>query len=159
MNQEERVFGVEKAEESSGFLLWQVTSLWQRELKRMLEQQHGITHAQFVLLASLLWLKGSKDEITQIDLSNHSKIDPMTTSTVLRTLQKKAYVKRQEHTTDTRAKAVDLTEAGMEITQKAVATVEAFDQLFFGALGHKTKELNALLYELTAFKADGSNEL
>ena len=52
--------------------------------------------------------------ITQILLSYHTKIHPTTTSTVLRTLQKKALIKRQEHKIDTRAKTVGLTELGVK---------------------------------------------
>lgn len=31
-------FGFDKTEESTGFLLWQVTNLWQREIKKALEK-------------------------------------------------------------------------------------------------------------------------
>src|ERR1041385_8352196 len=96
----DNAFSVESPDDSSGFLLWQVTNLWQREIKKALEK-HGLTHSQFVLLASIHWLTLSKQNVTQILLSSHTKIDPMTTSTVLRTLQKKGLLKRQEHETDT----------------------------------------------------------
>ena len=111
MKSNDNTFSVKKSEESSGFLLWQVTNLWQREIKKALEQ-YGLTHSQFVLLASIHWLILHKQEVTQVVLSSHTKIDPMTTSTVLRTLQKKGFIQRQEHLTDTRAKTVGLTEEG-----------------------------------------------
>ena len=72
-------FSFEKTEESSGFLLWQVTNFWQREIKKALEK-YELTHSQFVLLASIHWLTLDKQNVTQILLSNHTKIDPMTTS-------------------------------------------------------------------------------
>ena len=147
MNLEENTFSVDKPEESSGFLLWQVTNLWHREIKKALEE-FGITHSQFVLMASIHWLTLQKQEVTQVVLSNHTKIDPMTTSTVLRTLQQKGFVQRQEHRTDTRAKVVLLTLDGIEITKKAVIAVENFDTQFFSVLGKKTKELNANLLTL-----------
>ena len=109
MKSSDNTFSVEKAEESSGFLLWQVTSLWHREIKKALEK-YGITHSQYVLLASIHWLTLSGQEVTQVLLSNHTKIDPMTTSTVLRTLQQKSLIQRQENKRDTRAKTVELTE-------------------------------------------------
>src|SRR2546421_4617201 len=108
----EKIFSFKKAEDSSGFLLWQVTTYWQRGIKKGLDK-HNLTHAQYVLLASLMWLARKKENVTQIDLSNHSKIDPMTTSTVLRTLQTKGFVERKEHFSDTRAKIVALTENGI----------------------------------------------
>ncbi|TGD57949.1 MarR family winged helix-turn-helix transcriptional regulator [Flavobacterium humi] len=143
----DNTFSVAKAEDSSGFLLWQVTSLWQRQLKKALEP-YGITHSQFVLMASIHWLTLHKKEVTQIVLSSHTKIDPMTTSTVLRTLQQKGLVLRQEHLTDTRAKTVGLTDNGKEIVKKAVVTVENFDKQFFSALGASTGEFNRQLIEL-----------
>ena len=87
----DNTFSVEKAEESSGFLLWQVTNLWQREIKKALKE-FGLTHSQYVLLASIHWLTLHNQEVTQVVLSNHTKIDAMSTSTVLRTLQQKEFL-------------------------------------------------------------------
>jgi len=140
-------FQFEKAEDSSGFLLWQVTNLWQREIKKALEK-FGLTHSQFVLLASIHWLTLGKQDVTQILLSSHTKIDPMTTSTVLRTLQTKGLLKRQEHSTDTRAKTVALTTEGIKVIKQAVKTVEEFDNTFFQSLGNKTKDFNKYLLTL-----------
>ena len=151
MPNKDNTFGVEKAEDSSGFLLWQVTSLWQREIKKALSQ-YDLTHSQFVLMASIHWLMLNKEDVTQILLSSHTKIDPMTTSTVLRTLQQKGYVKRKEHVSDTRAKSVTLTEEGKKIIKKAVVTVEQFDNDFFHKLGSKTKEFNSNLLNLLGQK-------
>ena len=144
-------FGFDKTEESTGFLLWQVTNLWQREIKKALEK-YDLTHSQFVLLASIHWLTLDKQNVTQILLSNHTKIDPMTTSTVLRTLQTKGLLQRQEHLTDTRAKTVGLTDNGKKIIKLAVKTVENFDKTFFATLGDKTRTFNEQLLTLLTQK-------
>jgi DNA-binding MarR family transcriptional regulator len=151
MKSTDNTFSVEKAEDSSGFLLWQVTNLWQREIKKALEE-FGLTHSQYVLLASIHWLTIHKQEVTQVILSNHTKIDPMTTSTVLRTLQHKGLLQRQEHLTDTRAKTVGLTNEGKRIIKKAVVIVEKFDNKFFSLLGSKTTEFNNNLLVLLGQK-------
>ncbi|RLJ80116.1 MarR family winged helix-turn-helix transcriptional regulator [Pedobacter alluvionis] len=145
----DKSFSVKSADDSSGFLLWQVTALWQRGIKKVLEV-HNLTHSQFVLLASLLWLSGEKENVTQIDLSAHSKIDPMTTSTVLRTLQSKGFLARKEHSTDTRAKIVQLTDNGISVTRLALKTVEKFDVDFFSVLKSKRLDFNALVIDLIA---------
>ncbi|WP_369013818.1 MarR family winged helix-turn-helix transcriptional regulator [Flavobacterium anhuiense] len=150
-NESDNTFSVNEPEESSGFLLWQVTNLWQREIKKALEQ-YNLTHSQFVLMASIHWLTLHEQEVTQIVLSAHTKIDPMTTSTVLRTLQQKELVKRQEHKTDTRAKTVVLTDFGKEIIKKAIVTVEKFDEDFFSVSGVKVKDLNRNLIALLNFR-------
>ncbi len=147
MKEDEKVFGVEKAEESSGFLLWQVTTLWQREIRKALEP-FDLTHSQFVLLASTSWLSQTHAQVTQVLLSSHSKIDPMTTSTVLRTLQKKGLIGRKEHETDTRAKAVELTASGNDLVKLAVRAVERFDREFFAILGNETGNFNKYLQQL-----------
>lgn len=147
MKDSDNTFSVQKAEDSPGFLLWQVTNLWQRQIKKALEK-YDLTHSQFVLLASIHWLTLQKQDVTQILLSSHTKIDPMTTSTVLRTLQAKGLLQRQEHLTDTRAKTVALTESGKKIIKEAVKVVEAFDKDFFSVLGSKTNEFNRKLIAL-----------
>jgi len=147
MKSTDNPFSVEKAEDSSGLLLWQVTNLWQREIKKALEP-YDLTHSQFVLLASTYWLSLHNTEVTQVVLSNHTKVDPMTTSTVLRTLQQKGFIRRQEHLTDTRAKIVTLTEEGKKLIIKAVITVNKFDSDFFSPLGDKIPGLNQNLLSL-----------
>jgi DNA-binding MarR family transcriptional regulator len=147
MKSADNTFSFEKADDSPGFLLWQVTALWQRELRKALAK-FDLTHSQFVILASTHWLTLQKQEVTQVLLSSHTKIDPMTTSTVLRTLQGKGLLQRQEHGTDTRAKTVTLTDAGKKITKQAVLVVEKFDDEFFKPLGDKTKEFNKKLIAL-----------
>ena len=147
MKNKDKTFSVEKAEDSTGFLLWQVTNLWQRKIKKALEE-YDLTHSQFVLLASILWLSQGEESVTQILLSAHTKIDPMTTSTVLRTLQAKGLLSRQEHATDTRAKTVALTDSGVKIAQLAVKVVEKFDKDFFTPLGQDSAEFNGKLQQL-----------
>ena len=139
MNNSDFLF--DKPEESTGLLLWQLTNFWQREIKKVLEP-FGLTHSQFVLLANIHWLSIEKQDVTQVLLSNQTKIDPMTTSTVLRTLQSRGLVKRQEHSVDTRAKTVTLTEEGTETVKKAITTVEQFDKDFFSKLGSNQKDFN-----------------
>ncbi|EMM96944.1 transcriptional regulator, MarR family [Leptospira interrogans serovar Zanoni str. LT2156] len=142
-----KTFSVNKAEDSSGFLLWQVTSLWQRGIQKVLSPL-DLTHSQFVLLASIYWLQLHLKDVTQIKLSKHTKIDPMTTSSVLRTLQSKKFILRKEHSTDTRAKIVELTEVGKKITEKAVKLVETFDSNFFNFIDNEIADFNLKLNTL-----------
>lgn len=139
-------FTITSPNDSTGFLLWQVTNLWQREIKKALEK-YDLTHSQFVLLASVHWLSAEAEPVTQILLSQHTNIDPMTTSTVLRTMVSKGLVERQEHSSDTRAKTIHLTKQGREIVKKAIKTVEEFDKIFFSSL-QNTKTFNNNLANL-----------
>jgi hypothetical protein len=76
----------ERADDSPGFLLWQLTNLWQQRMRSALAPL-GITHVQFVLLASVAWLENSDKLVSQASLSRHAHTDVMMTSQVVRTLE------------------------------------------------------------------------
>lgn len=123
--------------ESTGFLLWKVNNLWQREIKKTLSR-YNLTHTQFVILASAYWLSAeNKNVITQTEIANHIGIDKMMTSNVIRTLVSKVLIVRTEHKTDTRAKVIRLTDTGIKILKKSVAEVEDFDSQFFEQLSDR----------------------
>lgn len=126
-------FHFSEPEESPGYLLWQVTMLWQRKMKRALDPL-GITHTQFVLLAALGWLSKDRSVVTQAELANHSKTDRMMVSKVLRTLESKGLITRSAHETDTRAKSIGLTSGGVEMLRVAIKVVEQSDVQFFASL-------------------------
>lgn len=136
-----------KMEQSTGFLLWQVTNLWQREIRKALET-YDLTHSQFVILANILYLQEKQHQCTQILISTTTKIDPMTTSAILKTLETKNFILRKENPLDTRAKLVHLTDLGSRITKQAVNIVEGFDEKFFESLGSKVNKFNSLLNNL-----------
>lgn len=139
MNKTDIVFEIEKAEDSSGFLLWQVTTLWQRRIKQSLDLL-DLTHTQFVLLATAASLSQNGSIVTQTDIAHQSKTDRMMVSKVLRTLQSKGLIERKEHRTDTRAKEITLTRKALDLVQKAVIAVEQTDREFFGVL-HTEREM------------------
>lgn len=118
-------------EKSAGYLLWQVTHTWQRQVDEALLEL-GITHLQFVLLAGIGWLTRSGDLLTQVQLSEFCSVDVMQISQVVRKLETKVLVKRSAHPTDTRAKVLTLTLAGEAILKQAVPQMEQLDAEFFG---------------------------
>jgi DNA-binding MarR family transcriptional regulator len=140
-------FSVAEANDSSGFLLWQVTALWQRRIAQAL-RPHQLTQVQYALLASLLWLSSQGEEVTQARLAAHAKLDVMMTSQVLRALEERSLLERRPHPTDTRAKALRLTAAGRALTTRAVPAVESADAAFFSALGTARAGLNRNLLAL-----------
>jgi DNA-binding MarR family transcriptional regulator len=127
-------FHFKKPEESPGYLLGQLTVLWQRKQKRVLDPL-DLTHTQFALLCALAWLSRESDKVTQVDIANQSNADRMMVSKVLRTLEEKKFITRQEHPTDTRAKTIKLTPAGEMVLQKAIICVETADLDFFTSWG------------------------
>ena len=131
--------------ESPGFLLWRTTNRWQRALREALAP-HGLTHVQFVLLATLTWHAGD-EPVTQARLAELAATDAMMTSQVLRALERKRLVTRRRHAADGRARALAPTPAGRALAAAAVRSVEAADEAFFAACGDRaafTRELQAL---------------
>jgi len=146
MNKKENIFSYKTPNEATGFLLYKAHLYWQREIKRRLKPIN-LTHTQFVILANTYWLYLQNNQVTQIQIAQHAKIDTMMTSNVIRTLEKKGWVKRTEHHTDTRAKLVEITEKGFKVLKKAVEVVETFDREFFNNLKN-TKQFNQELLNL-----------
>jgi DNA-binding MarR family transcriptional regulator len=141
------VFQVDTAEDSPGFSLWRVSSLWQKKINAGL-RPFDLTHAQFVLLASLLWLGDEDTPLTQAELASHAKMDTMMASNVLRTLEGKGLVARNPHPTDTRAKSLAVTAKGRQLAEQVVPVVENIDQTFFSQLGSNTDKFNQYLLKL-----------
>jgi DNA-binding MarR family transcriptional regulator len=141
-----QLFGAPDA--SPGFLLWQVTNLWQRRQREALKPL-GLSHVQFVLLAGVTWLADhGESPVSQVKLARHARTDPMMTSQVLRTLQEKKLVRRVPHPTDSRAKALLPTAAGRRLARQAMYVVERADQEFFAALGSDVAKLTAMMREV-----------
>lgn len=137
------------ADQSPGLQLWRVTNRWQAAQRAALKP-YKITHVQFVLLASLLWLEGQTDEpIIQKDLADLAATDIMMTSQVIRTLEKLGLVIRKRHSTDGRARTVASTPRGSNLINKAILSVETCDELFFGKLSkNSVQKLTGLLTHL-----------
>ena len=136
------------AKQSSGFLLWQVTTLWQREIKTALEPL-GLSHSGFVLLASLLWFEEQEVVVTQTTLIEHTKLDKMTVSKSLKVLEKNALVLRRENKQDTRAKTILLSDEGRSVAIESVKIVEGVDGSFFSAITDEERDvLNGLFLKL-----------
>ena len=139
-------------DDSPGLLLWQVTNRWQAAIRTALKP-HGLTHVQFVLLASLAWLDTDRP-VTQKHLADHAATDVMMTSQVLRTLEQRGLVRRAPHPDDGRARALSVTETGRDLANRTVAVVEACDRAFFSILGPDTGNLVDLLRRLARTPAD-----
>jgi DNA-binding MarR family transcriptional regulator len=137
-----------EAEESPGLLLWQVTNRWQAAQRAALKP-HGLTHVQFVLLATLTFL-GTDGPVMQRDVAEHAATDPMMTSQVLRALEVRGLVVRRPHPVDRRARALEVTAAGRDLVNEAIVAVENCDAAFFGALGDRVSGFTRSLQVLKA---------
>lgn len=140
-------FNFKSPNDSPGYLIGQLTMLWQRKQKKVLDPL-DLTKSQFALLCALAWLSNSNKNVTQIDIANQTNFDRMMVSKVLRTLEDKKFVTRQEHETDTRAKTIRLTTNGEVVLQKAIIEIENADLDFFITLDTQLSQFNKNMVQL-----------
>jgi DNA-binding MarR family transcriptional regulator len=126
-----------------GFLLWHATARWQRRVADALAPLQ-LTHTQFVLLAGTAWLEADAGRPSQRELSEHAGTDTMTTSQVIRTLEERGLVQRDEDAADARVKRLHCTPVGLELAARAVAAVEHVDDDFFAPADERTASLQVL---------------
>lgn len=127
------------AEESPGFLLWRVSTLWRRAIEAILKPI-GLTHPQFVVLATTAWLTRNGEKVNQVEIGKQAALDPNTTSQILRGLQAKGLIERSRQA-DERSKHPMLTSSGAEILGRAMLAVESADTAFFAAVDVKKSKI------------------
>lgn len=126
---------------SPGYLLWHVSTTWRTSIESVL-RVFGLTHPQFVVLATAGWLTRNGECVTQVAIGRIAGLDPNTNSQIIKGLEQKKLIKRGE-SSDGRAKSVSLTPEGSKILSKALPAVEKGDSHFFNQLS--AKELNFLI--------------
>lgn len=114
---------IETPHEDIGYLIWRIYKIWQRGKLKILDE-FNLTGPQLELLGAVYHMSKARMEITQIALSQVTDIAPMTTSTILRNLQKKGLIDRKESKTDTRARLVEITKEGTDIFSIAILKVK-----------------------------------
>lgn len=145
----------EDVEASPGYQLWLATNAWQRAIRRALEP-FGLTHVQFVILASIDFFTKMDQQPSQVDVSRFADLDVNMTSQVLRSLEERGLVVRSDSPTDRRAHLLGLTELGDALRKEARAAVIPAKDAFLRPLGSRVDELAELLKALTGNRVDSA---
>lgn len=130
---------------SPGFLLWHVSTAWRGSIELKLKSI-GLTHPQFVILATLGWLTRKGDRVTQALIGKMAGLDPNTVSQIIRGLEQKELIMR-EKSSDGRAKNPLLTIKGSNILKKAMPAVETKDAEFFYNLTAEESECMISIFQ------------
>ena len=139
----------ENLDNDSGFLMLRVSKLWEETHEKILKKYYDISHIQYAVLASIHWLiLHEKKGVTQIKLSKHTKLSPMTISQTIKILEAKDYVYRTSCKNDVRAKCSFLTSKGEDLMQKAFPVIFAADEKFFASLGKNRERFNEYMARL-----------
>lgn len=122
----------EGPKQSPGFLLWHISTSWRSSIETVLKT-FGLTHPQFVILATTGWLTRNGEFTTQVAIGKMAGLDPNTTSQIIKGLEQKELIKRDK-SSDGRAKNVFLTSYGTTTLGRAMPAVEETDAKFFSIL-------------------------
>ena len=137
-------------ENAVGFVLWRIVARYQREIDRTLAPDN-LTNLQFITLALVAWFGREAKPVTQIELARSAGIHPMQVSQTLKALEAKKMVLRRRSQSDTRAKRVEVTSAGLKALHAALPKVIAVQSRLFGEAGHPG---GSLLKELLRVDGD-----
>lgn len=146
-NLETFIRDLKEPEEYPGFLLWQASNLWYRNMKNTLKN-FGTTFTQFTILTSLIYLSKNNESINQKQIALHAKIDIMMTSDVLKTLERKKLVVRYPNPKDRRHNLLKITQKGTGLLMEIFAHVDRTDIKFFKILGSDVSLFTAGLEKL-----------
>jgi DNA-binding MarR family transcriptional regulator len=137
----------QETETIAGFLLWQVSKLWQRHIALAL-QDLELPPTQAVLLANVLRFSEEQAEVTQALLSRATKVDRMTASQTLRALEAKGLITRQTSKEDSRTHRIQLTRRGRRTAFEAIARLAAVHESFFLPLKDERPQVLSYLQRL-----------
>lgn len=139
----------EGPKQSPGFLLWHISTSWRTAIEAVLKT-FGLTHPQFVVLATTGWLTRDGDLATQAAIGKMAGLDPNTASQILKGLEKNKLIERIQ-STDARAKHPKLTSKGKTILTHALPAVEKQDAEFFSTFTKKELQQFIQLFQKLKF--------
>ncbi|MFF7162336.1 MarR family winged helix-turn-helix transcriptional regulator [Streptomyces sp. NPDC008086] len=119
---------------SPGFLVWRLSTKWRVAVDRAVTPL-GLTHAQYVLVASLYGMQREGERPSQRRLADHTGLEPLYVSKLARALESAGLVERTRDPRDPRAVQLALTEPGLERTRQAIDVVQGLLEQLLTPLG------------------------
>lgn len=111
--------------------MWRLATSWRVAVDRALAP-HGITHAQYSVLATL---HGLPIEPSQRRLADHTGLEPLYISKIARSLSAAGLITRDPDPADSRAFRLTLTARGRSVAAEAVGVVAALHERLLAPLG------------------------
>ncbi len=124
--------------DSAGFLLWQLTLRWREALDEALAP-FGLTHTNYVVLASVFWLVATSDSPNQRRISDHCGLEQMNISKAVRALEADGLLARNPDRADGRAFSLVVTARGERTFRRAVRVLDRVEAQFLASLGDRTE--------------------
>jgi DNA-binding MarR family transcriptional regulator len=135
---------VSETHATTGALVWRLSMKWRAAVDRAVAP-FGLTHAQYVLLASLYGLSHTGARPSQRELADFTGLEPVYVSRLARALQAGGMIDRTEDPRDPRAVELTLTPHGLEVVVPAIAAVRALHEVLLAPLGGAASQGNRAL--------------
>ena len=137
------------SEATPGHLVWRLSMKWRVAVDRALAPR-GLTHAQYVMLASLYGLERAGRTPSQRELADHTGLEALYVSKLARSLDADCLIQRTRDTADTRTMRLELTAAGLETIQPAIEEVAVLlDKLLAPLGGRRGARTKSFVRDLT----------
>jgi DNA-binding MarR family transcriptional regulator len=137
------------SEATPGHLVWRLSMKWRVAVDRALAPR-GLTHAQYVMLASLYGLERAGRTPSQRELADHTGLEALYVSKLARSLDADGLIQRTRDTVDTRTMRLELTAAGRETIQPAIEDVAVLlDKLLAPLGGRRGARTKSFVRDLT----------
>ncbi|WP_053203627.1 MarR family winged helix-turn-helix transcriptional regulator [Jiangella muralis] len=137
-----------KKNPTAGYLVWRLATKWGALLDKVLAP-FGLTQAQFSVLATLYGVSQAGGQPSQRELSDHTGLDAVFVSKLVRTLEGNGLLLRTADPADSRAVRLTLTDRGAEVIEAAGARVMTLQDQLAEPLGgtgsERTREFAATL--------------
>lgn len=117
-----------------GFLVWRLANKWRVAVDRAVAPL-GLTHAQYVLVASLHGMQRAGERPSQRRLADHTGLEALYVSKLARALESAGLIERTRDPRDSRAVKLALTEQGQVVTRQAITVVQELLQQLLEPLG------------------------
>ncbi|WP_327675253.1 MarR family winged helix-turn-helix transcriptional regulator [Kitasatospora sp. NBC_00458] len=122
-----------------GFLVWRLANKWRVAVDRAVAPL-GLTHAQYVVVASLHGMQRTGEQPSQRRLADHTGLEALYVSKLARALESAGLIERTRDPRDPRAVRLALTEQGAAVTGQAIAVVQELLQQLLEPLGGRDAE-------------------
>ncbi|MGW7680108.1 MarR family winged helix-turn-helix transcriptional regulator [Kribbella sp. NPDC054772] len=137
------------SEATPGHLVWRLSMKWRVAVDRALAPR-GLTHAQYVMLASLYGLERDGRAPSQRELADHTGLEALYVSKLARSLDADGLIQRTRDAVDTRTMRLELTAKGRDTIQPAIADVAALlDKLLAPLGGRRAARTKSFVRDLT----------
>ncbi|NEA40608.1 MarR family transcriptional regulator [Streptomyces sp. SID11385] len=132
-----------------GYLVWRLANKWRVAVDRAVAPL-GLTHAQYVVVASLYGMGRAGERPSQRRLADHTGLEALYVSKLARALESAGLLARTRDPRDPRAVQLALTDEGRDVARRAVDVVQELHQRLLEPLGGPgTARTRAFTDELT----------